>query len=175
MSTRRDFFLQAAGLAGGAATVNTLLASIGRALEIDPPEGSSFLDAKHVVVLMQENRSFDHAFGTLRGVRGFNDPRAIRLHDGSPVWAQPGSDGKRFLPFRLNIRESKTTWMGSLPHGWHDQVDARNGGRYDRWLDVKRSGHSEYAHMPLTMGYHTREDIPFYYELADAFTVCDQN
>jgi phospholipase C len=89
--------------------------AIRRARAIEPAKGTTFLDAKHVVVLMQENRSFDHAFGTLRGVRGFNDPRAIRLHDGSPVWAQPGPDGKRFLPFRLDIKESKTTWMGSLP------------------------------------------------------------
>ena len=33
----------------------------------------------------------------------------------------------------------------------------------------------EYAHLPLTMGHYTREDLPFYYALADAFTVCDQN
>ena len=172
--TRRDFIKQAA-LLSAAGAMGGFTDAIRRAQAIEPARGTTFLDAKHVVVLMQENRSFDHAFGTLRGVRGFNDPRAIRLHDGSPVWAQPGPGGKRFLPFRLNIKESKTTWMGSLPHGWHDQVDARNGGRYDRWLHVKRSGHAEYAHMPLTMGYHTREDIPFYYELADAFTVCDQN
>ena len=62
-----------------------------------------------------------------------------------------------------------------MPHSWTNQVDARNNGKYDKWLDVKQSGDKEYANMPLTMGYYTREDIPFYYALADAFTVCDQN
>jgi phospholipase C len=172
--TRRDFIKQAA-LLSAAGAMGGFAETIRRARAIEPAKGTTFLDAKHVVILMQENRSFDHAFGTLRGVRGFNDPRAIRLPDGSPVWAQPAKDASRFLPFRLNIKDSKSTWMGSLPHGWADQVDARNGGRYDRWVQVKHSGHSEYAHMPLTMGYYTREDIPFYYALADAFTVCDQN
>ena len=172
--TRRDFIKQAT-LLSAAGAMGGFAEAIRRAQAIEPAKGTTFRDAKHVVVLMQENRSFDHAFGTLRGVRGFNDPRAIRLHDGTPVWAQPGRDGRRFLPFRLDIMDSKATWMGDLPHAWADQVDARNGGRYDRWVDVKRSRHPEYAHMPLTMGYYTRDDIPFYYALADAFTVCDQN
>jgi phospholipase C len=173
-TTRRDFIKQAAllsatGMLGGFSDV------VRRARAIEPAKGTSFLDAKHVVILMQENRSFDHAFGTLRGVRGFNDPRAIRLEDGSPVWAQPDGAGRRFLPHRLDIKNSKITWMGSLPHSWSDQTDARNGGRYDQWLHVKQSGHQAYAHLPLTMGYYTRDDIPFYYALADAFTICDQN
>jgi hypothetical protein len=53
--------------------------------------------------------------------------------------------------------------MSSLPHGWADQVDARNHGKYDKWLQAKRSNHKEYAEMPLTMGYYSRADIPFYY------------
>ena len=55
-----------------------------------------------------------------------------------------------------------------------DQVDARNHGHHDKWLVAKRSGHREYGDMPLTLGYYTRADIPFYYALADAFTICDQ-
>ena len=50
--------------------------SIGRALAIPANNRTGTLrDVEHIVVLMQENRSFDHYFGTLRGVRGFNDPR----------------------------------------------------------------------------------------------------
>jgi phospholipase C len=172
MHTRREFFLRAAG---GAAGLGGLLGAIRRAAAIEPTAGSSVLDAEHVVILMQENRSFDHAYGTLRGVRGYDDPRAITLPDGSPVWAQANSAGERFLPFRLDIKDTKITWMGALPHGWTDQTDARNGGRYDRWLPAKRSGHRDYAKMPLTLGYYTRADIPFYYALADAFTICDQH
>jgi phospholipase C len=65
--------------------------------------------------------------------------------------------------------------MGGLPHGRDDQSAARNHGRHNGWLDAKKSGNKEFAHMPLTMGYYNRDDLPFYYALADAFTICDQN
>lgn len=175
MDNRREFLKKAAMLAGGASLVQLLPDSIAKAMAIDPQLGSTFMDAEHVVLLMQENRSFDHAFGTLKGVRGFNDPRAIRQPNGKKVWLQAQTDGKTYAPFRLDIKDSKVTWMGCLPHNWTDQTDARNEGRMDRWLQVKRSGFKEFADMPLTMGYYTREDIPFYYSLADAFTVCDQH
>ena len=155
--------------------MSTLMASIERASEIDPPEGSSFLDAEHVVILMQENRSFDHAFGTLRGVRGFNDPRAVTLPDQKPVWLQTNKAGETYPPFRLDFKGSKATWLGSLPHSWRDQTDARNHGNHDGWLDAKGSNRKECVGMPLTMGYYDRTDLPFYYSLADAFTICDQH
>ncbi|RAJ29165.1 phospholipase C [Pedobacter cryoconitis] len=79
MNSRRDFIKKAALLSGGAALINTLPPVIQKAMAIDPAAGSTFYDAEHVVFLMQENRSFDHEFGTLQGVRGFNDPRAIDL------------------------------------------------------------------------------------------------
>lgn len=162
-------------LTGGVSLSQLLPDSIAKAMAIDPKLGSTFLDAEHVVLLMQENRSFDHAFGTLKGVRGFNDPRAIRQPNGRKVWMQSQPDGTTYAPFRLDIKDSKVTWMGCLPHNWTDQTDARNQGKMDRWLEFKRSGVKEFADMPLTMGYYTREDIPFYYSLADAFTVCDQH
>jgi phospholipase C len=174
MPTRREFLQQAAILSSAAAWPGAFPTAIAKALTIDPEPGSTYLDAEHVVILMQENRSFDHAFGTLKGVRGFNDPRAITLPNGNPVWVQTNRRGESYAPFRLNIKDSNATWLGSLPHGRTDQVDARNGGRYDRWLDVKRLGDG-HADMPFTLGHYTREDIPFYYALADAFTICDQH
>ena len=175
MESRRDFIKKATMLTGAAGLFNSLPSSIQRALAIDPVAGSTFLDAEHVVILMQENRSFDHSYGTLRGVRGYNDPRAITLPNKNLVWLQTNESGETYPPFRLNIKETKATWMGSLPHSWPNQVDARNDGKYDQWLVAKKSGHKDYAKMPLTQGYYNREDIPFYYSLADAFTVCDQN
>lgn len=175
MPLPRRQFIKYAALMSGAGAMGAFPESIKRAMAIEPPPGSTYLDAEHVVILMQENRSFDHTFGSLRGVRGFNDPRAITLPDGFPVWAQQDRAGKRFVPFRLDINDTRSTWMGCLPHSWGDQVDARHEGRYDRWLHVKGSGDEAFAGMPLTLGYYTREDIPFYYALADAFTVCDQN
>lgn len=155
--------------------VGTLPPAIQRALAINPKLGSSYLDAEHIVILMQENRSFDHCFGTLQGVRGYNDPRAIRLPDQKPVWLQTDAAGNTYSPFRLDIKDTKVTWMGSLPHSRASQVDANNFGKYDQWLTAKRSGNVSYADMPLTMGYYTRDDLPFNYGMADAFTVCDQN
>ncbi|MEC3881857.1 phosphocholine-specific phospholipase C [Parapedobacter sp. 10938] len=174
MDSRRSFLKKAALLAGAAAA-HTLPPSIQRALAIDAPAGSTYLDAEHIVFLMQENRSFDHCFGSLRGVRGFNDPRAITLPNGLPVWAQSNAKGETYAPFRLDIKNTKATWMGSLPHGWKDMVYARNDGKMDTWLEAKRAGNPEYRPMPLTMGYYDRQDIPFYYAFADAFTVCDQH
>jgi phospholipase C len=175
MYTRRDFLKFAAMLSGAAGIAGFVPDSIQRAYAIAPEAGSTYLDAEHVVILMQENRSFDHAFGTLRGVRGFNDPRALRLANGNSVFVQTDASGHSYAPWRLDIRDTRVTWMGSLPHSRHSQVDAWNEGRHDGWLDAKRSGEKEYAHLPLTMGHYTRQDLPFYYALADAFTICDQN
>jgi len=175
MESRRTFLKKASLLAGATAAFHLLPESIQRALAIDAPEGSTYLDAEHVVFLMQENRSFDHCYGTLRGVRGFNDPRAIRLPNGLPVWAQTDAQGKSYAPFHLDIENTKATWMGSLPHGWKDMVHARNDGKLDTWLEAKRARNPEYQDMPLTMGYYDRRDVPFYYAFADAFTVCDQH
>jgi len=174
MDTRREFLKKASLLAGGTGLWSSLPASIQRAIAINPDPGTTFEDAEHIVFLMQENRSFDHCFGTLQGVRGFNDPRFITLPGNDPVWLQPNKDGKKYVPFRLNIKDTKATWMGGLPHSWANQTDARNNGKYNKWLEAKQPG-KEYKEMPLTMGHYTREDIPFYYALADAFTVCDQN
>jgi phospholipase C len=175
MDSRRDFLKKAILLSAATGVSHLLPASIQKAFYIDPQPGSTYLDAEHIVFLMQENRSFDHTYGTLQGVRGFNDPRAIRLPNKNPVWLQTNENGETYPPFRLDIKNSKITWMGSLPHSWNNQVDARNGGKYDKWLQAKKPGNEEYKHMPLTMGYYTREDIPFYYSLADAFTVCDHH
>ncbi|WP_315823191.1 alkaline phosphatase family protein [Paraflavitalea speifideaquila] len=175
METRRSFLKKASILSGGTGLLQVLPASIAKAMAINPAAGSTFLDAEHIVFLMQENRSFDHTFGTLQGVRGYNDPRAITLPNNNKVWLQTNAAGETYAPFHLDIKNTKATWMHSLPHSWSNQVDARNNGKYDRWLQAKPSGYAAYKSMPLTLGYHTRQDIPFYYVLADAFTVCDQH
>ncbi|NHE57517.1 phosphocholine-specific phospholipase C [Cyclobacterium plantarum] len=172
---RRDFLKKAAIFTGGAGLWGTLPSTIQKAMAINPEMGTSYLDAEHVVILMQENRSFDHCFGKLKGVRGYNDPRAIRLPDKNLVWLQKDNQGQTFAPFRLNIKDTKSTWMSSIPHSWENQVDARNGGKYDGWIEAKRPGRKEFSHVPMTMGFYDREDLPFYYAFADAFTVCDQH
>jgi phospholipase C len=169
MPTRRDFLQTAALLTGGAFVKGSIPDAIARALAIDPPPNTTFRDAEHVVILMQENRSFDHSYGALRGVRGFRDPRAHVQPNGNRVWFQTDAKGDTYAPFRLDMEATNATWIGGLPHTWPDQVDARNGGRYDKWLVAKPK-----RDLPFTLGHYSRADIPFYYAFADAFTVCDQ-
>src|SRR5690349_10391269 len=154
MDNRRDFLKKAALLSGAAGLAGALPSSIQKAFAISPDPGTTWLDAEHVVILMQENRSFDHTFGTLRGVRGFNDPRAISLPNKNRVWLQTDEKNNTYLPFRYNLKDTKITWMSSLPHRWEDQSDARNHGRYDKWLEIKKSGNPEYRPMPLALGYY---------------------
>ncbi len=175
MESRRSFLKKAAFLAGSTALYSAIPQSVARAMAISPDPGTTYLNAEHVVFLMQENRSFDHCFGSLRGVRGFNDPRAIDTPTGLPVWYQRNASGETASPFHLDIKNTKSTWMGALPHAWEDMVAARNHGKMDKWLEAKKSGNPEYASMPLTMGHYNRADLPFYYAFADAFTVCDQS
>jgi phospholipase C len=113
MDTRRDFFKKAVMLAGGAGLMDALLPAIERAATILPAEGSSYADAEHVVILMQENRSFDHCFGTLRGVRGFSDPRAVTLPNQHPVWLQTNGKGRniRAVPAGCAANERDVAWF----------------------------------------------------------------
>lgn len=158
----------------GLGTSSVLHPAILKALEIEPAAQSTFYDAEHVVILMQENRSFDHAFGALKGVRGFSDRRTFTKQDGHSVFFQKNNAGKYAAPARLDLRNTKSTWMSSLPHSWDNQQHALNKGKYDQWLQAKASGNKDYKNIPLTLGYYKREDLPFYYQLADAFTIFDQ-
>src|SRR5215217_763487 len=166
MNSRREFLKKAALLSGAAGLPNVVPMSIQKAMAISADPGSTFYDAEHVVILMQENRSFDHMFGKMKGVRGFNDPRTYTLPDKNKVWLQKDAQGNTFAPFHVDIHKTKITWQGGLPHSWSDQLAARNQGKYDKWVPVK-------SHMAL--GYYDRSDIPFYYAMADAFTICDHN
>jgi phospholipase C len=130
-------------------------------------------DIDHIVILMQENRSFDHYFGTLAGVRGFGDAHPLLLPTGHPVFYQPdrGSAGGFVLPFHLDTRHTSAQRLHDLSHDWSPLHDSWNGGRMDGWVTAHRGSNGDAG--PLTMGYYTRDDLPFYYALADAFTICD--
>lgn len=171
---RREFLEKSSLLLAGLGTSGVLHPSILTALTIEPTPESTFYDAEHVVILMQENRSFDHAFGALKGVRGFLDQRTFTKPDGHSAFFQKGDSGKYAAPARLDLRNTKSTWMSSLPHSWDNQQKALHNGKYDQWLQAKASGNKDYKEIPLTLGYYNREDLPFYYQLADAFTIFDQ-
>ncbi|MCX4747851.1 phospholipase C, phosphocholine-specific [Kitasatospora sp. NBC_01287] len=151
-------------LAGSTAALSAMSTSIARAADIPANRGTGSLrDVEHIVVLMQENRSFDHYFGTLRGVRGFGDPRPVTLPSGKPVWYQ-WDGSKDVLPFHPGAENLGLQFLEDLAHDWNSGHQARNEGKYDQWVPAKTA---------TTMAYLTRQDIPFHYALADAFTICD--
>jgi phospholipase C len=166
--TRRRLLTTATTLSGVAMGAAALPAGLRKALAAtlkDPP-GGSLRDIEHIVILMQENRSFDHYFGTMPGVRGFADPAAIRLPDGSPVFRQPdpGRAQGYLTPFRLDTTTTSAQATPGTDHSWASQHAAWNDGKMDRWVQAKG---------PFTMGYFTQADIPFQWALAQAFTICD--
>ena len=144
-----------------------------RALAQAPARAGALADIRHVVLLMQENRSFDHYFGTLAGVRGLADPNALRLADGRSVFHQPDAANPLgyLLPFHLDTTTSNAQKLLSTSHAWAVQHQAWNGGRMDQWVSAHRQ--ADGARGPYTMGYFERADIPFHHALAEAFTVCD--
>jgi phospholipase C len=152
-------------LAGGAAVGSALADPIARALALPARRVTGTLrDLEHVVIFMQENRSFDHYFGTLRGVRGFADPRPLMLPGGQSVFHQPKAPGSAefVAPYHLDCAATRAQSLFSLDHSWKDSHERWK--RHDAWIPAKT---------PYCMGYFTRADIPFYYALADAFTICD--
>jgi phospholipase C len=132
---------------------------------------SKLSDIEHIVILMQENRSFDHYFGTLSGVRGFADAHPTLLSDGRPVFYQPDGRDGYVLPFHLDTKTTSAQRLHDLSHAWGALHDSWNGGRVDGWVTAHYK--TDGASGPLTMGFYTRDDLPFYYSLADAFTICD--
>src|SRR5689334_13493411 len=171
--TRRRLLGGAASMAAAAAS-NPMPLNLRRVLAQDSIRGGSLRDIKHVVLLMQENRSFDHYFGTLAGVRGFQDPEAITLGTGRPVFYQPDPvhPAGYLLPFRLDTRTTNAQAIPSTSHAWSVQYNAWNNGKMDNWLPAHRA--ADGVNAPYVMGYHTREDIPFQFALAESFTVCDR-
>lgn len=190
LSRRR--FLGAAAAVTGAAVVGQALPAAG-AQTPSPPvaPGKSrrrrhgdIRDVKHVVILMQENRSFDHYFGSLRGVRGFGDRSSITLPSGLSVFQQPTTPPGAPVtttqyPWRLSDAPASAYPAGHRPpnsevgaqgyggtsHSWDDQHGAWYGGLMNGWVFAKGG--------LTTLGYLNRQDIPFQYALADAYTVGD--
>ncbi|CAN5239671.1 phospholipase C, phosphocholine-specific [soil metagenome] len=166
---RRDF-LRLVGIGASVGSAMTTLSGglIERALAIAPAHRTgSIMDVEHIVVHMQENRSFDHYLGMLNGVRGFGDPRPLRLAGGRSVWPQPSTqhpDGY-VMPFHGDSKTTRSFLVDGAEQSHVENVHILNRGRYDRW------GHSGDLHKRML--HYGAGDLPFYYALADAFTVCD--
>ena len=164
MSSRRDFLRLSAQAGAAVGLAGAFPAAIRNALAIPAAARTGTIkDVKHVVILMQENRSFDHYFGTLRGVRGFGDRHTVPLPNGRSIWQQ--SNGEREIPpFHLDTKTTSALRVPGTPHSFADAQAAWNQGRFGFWPKFK----TDYS-----MGYYRREDIPFQFALAEAFTICD--
>jgi phospholipase C len=115
-------------------------------------------DVQHVVIFMQENRSFDHYFGTLNGIRGFADRSPVIMQNSNSVLYQP-QGANYVLPYPITEQ-----CVEDVEHGWLDGLQAWDRGKWDQWVPVKGTG---------SLAYYTRNDLPLYYTLADAYTICD--
>jgi phospholipase C len=156
--TRRE--LLASGLALGAGLALDPLTSL--AARRRPP--GRLEDIDHVVIMIQENRSFDHYFGRFRGVRGFGDPAARRS------FAQPDGQGGTIRPFHVAARKTSGGCTVDPDHLWgaqHESVLTPG-----TWVTSRQGFNGPNA--PVTMAYFDGRDIPYFHALARGFTVCDR-
>ncbi len=164
--TRRQI-LQAGAAAGAVALSSDPLVQLAQAAKSKPL--GKLTDIEHVIILIQENRSFDHYFGTYSGVEGYGSPAAQAVYEqaGYPV---AGYEGK-LLPFHLNPG-MMAQCMPDITHSWVPQHKAWNNGAMDEFVRT----HIEYDGLgagSATMGYYEKSDLDFYYTLAENFTICD--
>ncbi len=178
----RRTFLALTAAASGAAALETLAGAPPSAATVDraashAAAGSDLGAVEHVIFLMMENRSFDHYYGTYRGVRGFDDHPKHDLGPFSQAFAAntTRSPVGRILPFHLDTKHTDiASCTYDLSHEWNVQHQCFNDGRMDSFVKVHTMPQNEGPDQgTLTMSYYTRADLPYYYALADAFTICD--
>ncbi len=166
--SRRNFLKLAGGSAAATAALAAFPPSIRRALAIPANNATGTIrDVEHVVILMQENRSFDNYFGTLRGVRGFGDRFPIPLAGGLNVWQQTYTNGtttRTVLPYHLDSSAGNAQRVSGTPHSYPDAQNAWDLGRMNKWPTYKQT---------QSMGYYTEAELDFQVALANAFTLCD--
>jgi phospholipase C len=167
---RRRFLKLATASAGGLAAMSALPPVIRQALATPAATiTGSINDVQHIVIFMQENRAFDHYYGGLAGVRGFADRVPAPLPGGQQnVWYQPhgGNAAGHMLPFHMDTRTTSGICVTAPAMSYPVDTAIWNNGNFNAWNTARSAD--------LGMGYFTRSDLPFYYALADNFTICDQ-
>ncbi|MHA7683244.1 phosphocholine-specific phospholipase C [Cupriavidus sp. PET2-C1] len=164
LHSRRKFLKMAGGSAAATAALAAFPPSIRRALAIPANNATGTIrDVEHVVILMQENRSFDNYFGTLQGVRGFSDRFPIPLAGGLNVWQQAYTN-RIVQPYHLDSTAGNAQRVSGTPHSYPDAQNAWDLGRMNKWPTYKNT---------QSMGYYTQTELDFQFALANAFTLCD--
>ncbi len=170
--TRRELLRYAAAF-GGAEWASSLLSGCGLSGSkntLPPPTTcSSVSGIDHVVIVILENRSFDHYFGSYRGVRGFSDTSAA-FQQPYPANTSSSPAGV-LLPFHLDSTKTSAACTHDISHDWVPQHQSWNNGAMDGFVTSRLAIDANDA--VLSVGYYNRADLPFYYSVADAFTICD--
>ncbi|MBV9639704.1 MAG: phospholipase C [Mycobacteriaceae bacterium] len=176
--SRREFLAKVAAAGGTAFLASWAEPVIEKAYAMGPSQGS-LNDIEHIVLFMQENRSFDHYFGTLSGVEGFGhdpaNPNPAFLQKGWNPQTRTVDPNGVTIPFRLDTTNGPSLTgecINDPDHTWIGMHEAYNGGGNDHWLPMSAQSRSV-GNVPALMGYYQRQDIPIHYLLADAFTICD--
>ncbi|KAF2804329.1 non-hemolytic phospholipase C precursor [Mytilinidion resinicola] len=136
------------------------------------PLTGSLKDVNHVVLFMQENRAFDHYFGSMAGIRGYSDPN-VQVNAGRPVWYQDvdsslSDNTDHLLPWYLNHLGGSwpeaSQCMVAGENGWHENQGALNGGLNNLWA---------LNNTPWSWGHFRRDEIPVHFGIAEGWTVAD--
>lgn len=170
--SRRELLKTGAAVAA-AGLAESLIPGCGSAGGMTSTTGSSacgkVTDIDHVVILIQENRSFDHYFGSYKGVRGFADQSAA-FNQPYPPNTSSAPAGV-LLPYHLDTTTTNAACTHDITHDWVPQHQSWDNGQMDGFVTSRLAINANDA--VLSMGYYTRADLPYYYALADAFTLCD--
>ncbi|KAL1406335.1 hypothetical protein Q8F55_008034 [Vanrija albida] len=157
--------------------LSALVAASAVAAAPDARGGLASLD--HIILFMQENRAFDHYFGTMAGVRGFGDPNAVIAKDTnktsfySPINTTntkpaPPANVPYLLPWHFNHQggnaNDRYQCASAGSNGWTANHNAWDGGNNNKWAS---------KNTPYSLGYYRREDTPFHWALAEGWTVAD--
>ncbi|RMZ79485.1 hypothetical protein DV738_g3307, partial [Chaetothyriales sp. CBS 135597] len=146
------------------------LLAVGLASKLASADSLASID--HVVLFMQENRAFDHYFGTMAGVRGFADPNVQINPSGKSVFYQEVISVLNYtdylLPWYLNYLGGEwpnaTQCMNAGSNGYEENHMAYNNGSNDHWVT---------NNTPWSWGYYKREDIPVHFAIAEGWTIGD--
>jgi phospholipase C len=170
-----------AGLTGGLAAAGLARPTRAQAAAASACVAGKLAQVEHIIILIQENRGFDHYFGTFPGVRGFDDRSApgglAAFRQPYPQTTPPTGFPDPMLPFHLDTAVSVPPKQGEctndVVHQWAGQHDSWNHGANDNWMVSHLATDPDSAQAAIAMGYYTRDDLAFYYSLADHFTICD--
>jgi phospholipase C len=170
--TRRQLMMSAGGMVLGSfalpANLRKIIENAPSSLTSTSRRSAPISEIKHVVVLMQENRSFDHYFGTMPGVRGFNDPSVPK----SLFYQYDAQNPDKYLlPFHADTQTTSAQQLPSNSHSWGPQHDSWDNGKMDGFVTAHLAADGVAGQ--YTMAYYKRDDIPFHWALADAFTILD--